>query len=176
MYVKDALKRIPGVGDVIIFGERKYAMRIWLDPTKLASRQLTAADVVTALQEQNVEIPAGQLGRPPADLKQSYQATLRVEGRLSEPKEFESIVLKRSPNGIVKDDAQPLEFGRARAPTAIWSTSFRPARSGAHQVAHRGATRRRAGQTLIKPLPVCSPHIRLTAGFNFLQSQSCPLK
>ena len=62
VYVKDALKRIPGVGDVIIFGERKYAMRIWLDPTKLAARGLTAADVVAALQEQNAEIPAGQLG------------------------------------------------------------------------------------------------------------------
>src|SRR5207237_3628266 len=66
VYVKDALKRISGVGDVLIFGERKYAMRIWLDPTKLAARKLTAADVVLALQEQNVEIPAGQLGRPPA--------------------------------------------------------------------------------------------------------------
>ena len=65
VYVKDALKRIPGVGDVVIFGERKYAMRIWLDPTKLAARQLTAADVVSALQEQNVEIPAGQLGAHP---------------------------------------------------------------------------------------------------------------
>ncbi len=75
VYVKDALKRIPGVGDVLIFGERKYAMRIWLDPTKLAARQLTAADVVSALQEQNVEIPAGQLGRPPADPKQNFQVT-----------------------------------------------------------------------------------------------------
>ena len=63
-----------------------------LDPTKLAARQLTPADVVAALQEQNVEIPAGQLGRPPADPKQKFQVTLRVVGRLSEPKEFESIV------------------------------------------------------------------------------------
>ena len=65
MYVKDALKRVPGVGDVRIFGERKYAMRIWLDPVRLAARGLTASDVVSALQEQNVEIPAGQLGQPP---------------------------------------------------------------------------------------------------------------
>src|SRR5258706_11782808 len=93
VYVKDALKRIPGVGEVVIFGERKYAMRIWLDPTKLAARQLTAADVVSALQEQNVEIPAGQLGRPPSDPKQNFQVTLRVVGRLSDPKEFESIIL-----------------------------------------------------------------------------------
>ena len=67
-----------------------------------AARQLTAADVVSALQEQNVEIPAGQLGRPPADPKQNFQITLRVVGRLSEPKEFESIILKNTPNGIVQ--------------------------------------------------------------------------
>src|SRR5512140_288803 len=100
VYVKDALKRIPGVGDVLIFGERKYAMRIWLDPAKLAARQLTAADVVSALQEQNVEIPAGQLGRPPSDQKQNFQITLRVVGRLTDPKEFEGIILKNTPNGI----------------------------------------------------------------------------
>ena len=109
VYVKDALKRIPGVGDVIIFGERKYAMRIWLDPTKLAARQLTAADVVSALQEQNVEIPAGQLGRPPADPKQNFQVTLRVVGRLSDPVQFENIILKNTKNGIV----QLKDVGRA---------------------------------------------------------------
>ena len=70
---------------MVIFGERKYAMRIWLDPTKLAARQLTAADVISALQEQNVEIPAGQLGRPPSDPKQNFQVTLRVVGRMSDP-------------------------------------------------------------------------------------------
>jgi hydrophobic/amphiphilic exporter-1 (mainly G- bacteria), HAE1 family len=69
----DALKRVPGVGDVVIFGERKYAMRVWLDPVRLASRGLTAADVVNALQEQNVEVPAGQLGQPPADTKQAFR-------------------------------------------------------------------------------------------------------
>jgi HAE1 family hydrophobic/amphiphilic exporter-1 len=64
VYVKDPLKRIKGVGDVVIFGERKYAMRIWLDPSKLAARGLTATDVINAIQEQNIEIPSGQLGRP----------------------------------------------------------------------------------------------------------------
>lgn len=109
VYVKDALKRVPGVGDVIIFGERKYAMRVWLDPTKLAQRQLTAADVVAALQEQNVEIPAGQLGRPPSNPKQDFQVTLRVIGRLSDPREFENIILKNTRNGIV----QLKDVGRA---------------------------------------------------------------
>jgi len=120
VYVKDALKRIPGVGDVIIFGERKYAMRIWLDPTKLAARQLTAADVVAALQEQNIEIPAGQLGRPPADQKQTFQITLWVVGRLSEPKEFENIILKNTRNGIV----QLKDVGRAEIGAESYDTNL----------------------------------------------------
>jgi HAE1 family hydrophobic/amphiphilic exporter-1 len=102
VYVKDALKRVPGVGDVIIFGERKYAMRIWLDPTRLAARSLTANDVVNALLEQNVEIPAGQLGQPPSDSKQAFQVPVRVVGRLSDPAEFDKIILKNSPNGLVQ--------------------------------------------------------------------------
>src|SRR3954451_13262942 len=120
VYVKDALKRIPGVGDVLIFGERKYAMRVWLDPTRLAARQLTAADVVSALQEQNVEIPAGQLGRPPADLKQNFQVALRVVGRLSDPKEFESIILKNTDNGIV----QLKDVGRAEIGAESYDTNL----------------------------------------------------
>ncbi len=120
VYVKDALKRIPGVGDVVIFGERKYAMRIWLDPTKLAARQLTAADVISALQEQNVEIPAGQLGRPPSDPKQNFQITLRVVGRLSEPKEFENIIIKNTPNTIV----QLKDVGRAEIGAESYDTNL----------------------------------------------------
>ncbi len=94
VYVRDALKRVPGVGDVIVFGERKYAMRVWLDPAKLAARGLTALDVTNALAEQNVEIAAGQLGSPPDTGKQSYQMAVRVVGRLSSPRDFENIVLK----------------------------------------------------------------------------------
>jgi len=101
VYVKDAVKRVPGVGDVMIFGERRYAMRLWLDPVRLAARGLTAQDVVNALSEQNVEIPAGQLGQPPADAKQSYQIPVRVLGRLTSPEEFEKIIVKNSPGGLV---------------------------------------------------------------------------
>ncbi|MGA2351573.1 MAG: efflux RND transporter permease subunit [Terracidiphilus sp.] len=101
VYVKDALKRVPGVGDVIIFGERKYAMRVWLDPERLASRNLTATDVVNALVEQNVEIPAGQLGQPPSDSKQVFEIPVRVVGRLSSPAEFDNIIVKNSANGLV---------------------------------------------------------------------------
>lgn len=102
VYVKDALKRVPGVGDVQIFGERKYAMRIWLDPVKLAARSLTASDVVNALLEQNVEIPAGQLGQPPSRSDQNFEIPVRVIGRLSDPAEFDRIIVKNSPNGLVQ--------------------------------------------------------------------------
>ena len=102
VYIKDALKRVPGVGDTMIFGERKYAMRVWLDPLKLAARGLTATDVVNALLEQNVEIPAGQLGQPPADSTQAFQIPVRVIGRLSDPAQFDNIILKNTANGLVQ--------------------------------------------------------------------------
>src|SRR5271155_2600459 len=89
VYVKDALKRVPGVGDATLFGERKYAMRLWLDPSKLAARGLTATNVIAALQEQNVQVAAGQVGQPPARTGQAYQISVRAIGRLSEAKEFD---------------------------------------------------------------------------------------
>ena len=102
VYVVDALKRVPGVGDVVAFSPRKYAMRVWLDPVRMAARGLTATDVVNALQEQNVEVPAGQLGQPPSDPKQAYQIPVRVVGRLTSPEEFDNIIVKNSPNGLVQ--------------------------------------------------------------------------
>ena len=78
VYVKDALKRVPGVGDVTIFGERKYSMRLWLDPDRLAARQITANDVVNALREQNVQVAAGSLGQAPAPSGQMYQLSVRA--------------------------------------------------------------------------------------------------
>jgi HAE1 family hydrophobic/amphiphilic exporter-1 len=121
VYVKDALKRIPGVGDVVIFGERKYAMRIWLDPTKMAARSLTASDVTAALAEQNVEIPAGQIGQPPADPRQAFQVAVRVVGRLSDPDQFDNIILKNTANGIV----QLKDVGRAELGAETYSTDLR---------------------------------------------------
>ena len=101
VYVKDSLKRIPGVADVIIFGERKYSMRLWLDPGRLAGRGLTAPDVVNALSEQNVEIAAGQVGQQPAPEGQQYQISVRAVGRLSEPSQFENIILKTNSDGTL---------------------------------------------------------------------------
>ena len=101
VYVNDALKRVPGVGNTQIFGERKYAMRIWLDPVRLAARGLTATDIVTALQQQNIEIAAGSLGAPPASPKQQYQITVNAVGRLTDPVQFDDIVVKNTTAGIV---------------------------------------------------------------------------
>ncbi|HET6936019.1 MAG TPA: multidrug efflux RND transporter permease subunit [Candidatus Angelobacter sp.] len=99
VYVRDALKRVKGVGDVIIFGERKYSMRLWLDPVKLAARNLTAQDVVNALREQNVQVAAGQVGQQPAPSDQMYQISVRAVGRLTDAKEFDRIVIKRGQDG-----------------------------------------------------------------------------
>ena len=101
VYVKDSLKRIPGVADVFIFGERKYSMRLWLDPVRMASRGLTAGDVVGALQEQNVEVAAGQVGQPPSKPRQEYQISVRAIGRLSEPTQFDNIILKTNADGTL---------------------------------------------------------------------------
>jgi HAE1 family hydrophobic/amphiphilic exporter-1 len=110
LYVRDALKRIKGVGDVIIFGERKYAMRLWLDPVRMAKRSLTANDVVSALREQNVQVAAGQVGQAPIAADQNFQISVRAVGRLTDPKEFESIVLKKGTDGSL---VQLRDVGRA---------------------------------------------------------------
>src|SRR5579864_6249058 len=101
VYVRDALKRIPGVADVFIFGERKYSMRLWLDPVRMAGRGLTAPDVVSALSEQNVEVAAGQVGQQPAVAGQQFQVSVRAVGRLSEPAQFDNIILKTNSDGTL---------------------------------------------------------------------------
>ncbi|HUE57201.1 MAG TPA: multidrug efflux RND transporter permease subunit [Candidatus Udaeobacter sp.] len=101
VYVKDAIKRVPGVGDAIIFGERKYAMRLWLDPAKMAQRSLTATTVLNAIQEQNVLVAAGQIGQQPASNGQIFQFSVRAVGRLTEPAEFENIILKTGTDGTL---------------------------------------------------------------------------
>jgi len=101
VYVKDSLKRVPGVADVVIFGERKYSMRLWLDPVRMASRGLTAGDVVSALEEQNVEVAAGQVGQPPSKPSQEYQISVRAIGRLSEASQFDNIILKTNADGTL---------------------------------------------------------------------------
>ena len=113
VYLRDALKRIRGVAEVRIFGERKFAMRVWLDPTELARRGRTAADVVRALQEQNIQVAAGQVGAPPSSADQPYQIAVRVQGRLIEPAEFGDIVIQRTPEGntVRLSDVGRVELG-----------------------------------------------------------------
>jgi HAE1 family hydrophobic/amphiphilic exporter-1 len=101
LYVRDAIKRVPGVGNVIIFGERKFAMRLWLDPNKLAGRSLTASDVVNALREQNVQVAAGSVGDSPAAPDQLFQLSVRAQGRLTEIPEFENVVVKAGADGAL---------------------------------------------------------------------------
>jgi hydrophobic/amphiphilic exporter-1 (mainly G- bacteria), HAE1 family len=122
VYVKDAMKRVSGVGDAVIFGERKYAMRLWLDPSRLAARGLTATNVLAALQEQNVQVAAGQVGQPPARTGQDYQISVRAIGRLSEPKEFDNIILKTGTDGTL---VRLKDVGRAELGAEDYGTILR---------------------------------------------------
>lgn len=111
--VKDELARLPGVGQVQIFGAGEYAMRIWLDPTKVAARGMTAGDVVTAIQEQNVQVSAGQLGAEPMPNKSDFLLSINAQGRLQSEEEFGNIILKNGEDGqIVRlRDVARIEMG-----------------------------------------------------------------
>lgn len=97
--VLDQIKRVKGVGQVNLFGERKYAMRIWLDPQRMAARGLTAQDVSTALREQNIQVGAGKIGQSPAPADQRYEIPLQATGRFQSAAEFEDMVLKVGDDG-----------------------------------------------------------------------------
>ncbi|PSB24591.1 efflux RND transporter permease subunit [Stenomitos frigidus] len=101
LYIADALKRIKGVGGVQTFGERKYAMRLWVDPERLASRGLTSQDVITALKEQNLQVGAGQIGQPPIDDGQQYQYAVTAQGRFKNAEEFNDLVVKTTATGTL---------------------------------------------------------------------------
>jgi len=99
--ITDELKRIPGVGDISVFGGSDYSMRIWLDPERLRARGLTTQDVAASIREQNVQVAAGQIGQPPAPPGQSFQYAINSLGRLQETAEFEEIILKTGDDGRV---------------------------------------------------------------------------
>ena len=100
--IKDQLLRIDGVGSITVFGSRDYAMRVWLDPTRLQSLGLTAADVTLALQGQNVQVASGVLNQPPTDQPGAFQVAVKTLGRLAQPEEFGSIVVKQTPSAVVR--------------------------------------------------------------------------
>ena len=101
LQIKDVIGRIPGVGQVQVFGGGDYAMRVWLDPGKVASRGLTASDVVNAIREQNVQVAAGVVGAPPMPVPVDYQLSVNARGRLLDEKEFGDIILKTGADGEI---------------------------------------------------------------------------
>jgi multidrug efflux pump len=101
LHVKDALARVEGVGDVMLFGQLDYSMRVWLDPDKLASRNLTAGDVLRVLREQNVQVAAGQIGQPPVPTGLDFQYIMGAQGRLVDAEQFDGIILKTGSDGEV---------------------------------------------------------------------------
>src|SRR5881227_2572526 len=100
--IKDPLTRIDGVGSITPFGSRDYSMRIWLDPDRLQALGLTASDVTLALQGQNVQIASGILNQPPVEQPGAFQIAVKTLGRLAEPAEFGNIIVKQTPNAVVR--------------------------------------------------------------------------
>lgn len=115
LHVKDALARLPGVGDVQFQGAREYAMRIWLDPDKVAARNLSAGEVLAALRAQNLQVSAGILNQPPVPSHEAYQINVQTLGRLSTPEQFAGIILKSDGEGRVTRvrDVGRVEIGAA---------------------------------------------------------------
>jgi len=109
LQVKDVLARIPGAGDVRVFGSGDYAMRVWLNPDKIAARNLTASDVVAAIREQNVQVAAGAIGQQPVSRAVEFELQINAKGRLVSADEFGQIIVKTGPNGektLLKDVAR----------------------------------------------------------------------
>src|SRR6202453_3062809 len=102
MQLRDELSPLAGVSDVLLFGQRDYSMRVWVDPEKLAARSLTRGDVGAALRAQNLAVPLGEIGQPPMSYKgsdsQDFQMPLSALGRLIEPDPFENVILKMAPD------------------------------------------------------------------------------
>src|ERR1700761_8021302 len=126
--LKDELSRLPGVGNVTVFGAGQYSMRIWLDPNKLQTRGLMPSDVVQAIQQQSQQVTAGQIGTPPTPPGQAFQITLNVNGRLDDAGEFENIIVKTGNNGDVSRvrDVGWVELG-AQTYSQIFSLNKQPA-------------------------------------------------
>ncbi len=111
--VRDELARIPGIGQVMVFGAGDYAMRVWLDPDKVAARELSASDVVQAIRQQNVQVAAGVIGAPPASGRVNMQLSVNAQGRLTTEEEFGDIILKTGEKGAITrlKDVARVELG-----------------------------------------------------------------
>src|ERR1700750_1265 len=126
--IRDELSRLPGVGNVTVFGAGQYSMRVWLDPNKLQVRGLMPQDVIQAIQQQSQQVTAGQVGMPPTPPGQAFQITLNVNGRLDDASEFENIIVKTGNNGDVSRvrDVGWVELG-AQTYSQIFSLNKQPA-------------------------------------------------
>ena len=126
--LKDELARLPGVGNVLVFGAGQYSMRIWLDPDKLKARSLNAQEVVQSLQQQSEQVAAGQVGMPPAPPSVDFQYTIDVLGRLNDVGEFEDVIVKTGANGEVTRlrDVGRVELG-AQTYSQIFTLNGKPA-------------------------------------------------
>ncbi len=122
LHIKDALARVPGVGDITLFGGREYSMRIWLDPAKVAARRLTAGDIVQAIREQNVQVAAGVVGSPPTAGQSDFQYTVMTQGRLSDPEAFANIIVRTGKDGQVTHlrDVARIELGAKDYNAQLW--------------------------------------------------------
>src|SRR3712207_6587074 len=110
--VRDTLLRLEGVGDLIIFGERQYSLRIWLDPEKLASYGMTSSEVVRAIQEQNVQVSGGALGQEPTPTDAAFQLTVTTQGRFEDPRQFRQIIVQARDGRLVRlQDVARIELG-----------------------------------------------------------------
>jgi HAE1 family hydrophobic/amphiphilic exporter-1 len=126
--LRDELSRLPGVGNVTVFGAGQYSMRVWLDPNKLQARGLMPQDVISAIQQQSEQVTAGQVGMPPTPPGQAFQYTLNVNGRLDDASQFENIIVKSGNNGDVTRvrDVGSVELG-AQTYSQIFSLNKQPA-------------------------------------------------
>jgi hydrophobic/amphiphilic exporter-1 (mainly G- bacteria), HAE1 family len=126
--LRDELSRLPGVGNVTVFGAGQYSMRIWLDPNKLQARALMPQDVIQAIQQQSQQVAAGQVGSPPTPPGQAFQYTLNVNGRLDDASQFEDIIVKTGNNGDVTRvrDVGSVELG-AQTYSQVFSLNNQPA-------------------------------------------------
>ena len=111
--IRDLLVRLDGVGDVILFGEREYALRVWLDPEKLSAYSMTAGDVVQALREQNVQVSGGSIGAPPTPGDSAFQYTVTTDGRFSDARQFRYVIVKATESGrlVQLQDVARIELG-----------------------------------------------------------------
>jgi HAE1 family hydrophobic/amphiphilic exporter-1 len=119
--LKDEVARLPGVGNVVVFGAGQYSMRIWLDPDKMRARGLVPQDVTQALQQQSAQVPAGQIGMPPAPPGQAFQYTLNVMGRLDDADAFADVIVK---TGNAGDITRVRDVGRVELGAQTYGQIF----------------------------------------------------